>query len=196
MATAIKLKNYTAPVSYGSLAYDLPLEPEYAPEYEPGYVAPEVPIPPSYVPGTELKSKVRVETERSAGRRVSIVNIVGFAVVAVALLLVPREQHDEIRESVAPYGVFTLAKPTTAENAAAAIGWLVSARERLRQSEKKTRSLEDMMEEIRLVNRAKWALIHEMGMSEPEAHHYIEKQAMDRCVSKRELAQEIIRLYG
>ncbi len=88
MATAIKLKNYTAPVSYGSLAYDLPLEPEYAPEYEPGYVAPEVPVQPSYVPGTALKSKVRVETERSAGRRVSIVNIVGFAVVAVALLLV------------------------------------------------------------------------------------------------------------
>ena len=114
----------------------------------------------------------------------------------VALLLVGRELYDEIHTSVSPHGVFLLAKPTTQENAAQAIDWLVSARERLRSFEKKTRSLEDMMEEIRLVNRAKWALIHELGMSEPEAHRYIEKQAMDRCVSKRELAQELIRLYG
>ena len=33
------------------------------------------------------------------------------------------------------------------------------------------------MEEIRLVNRAKWALISHYNMSEPDAHRYIEKLA-------------------
>ena len=30
---------------------------------------------------------------------------------------------------------------------------------------------------------------------EPEAHRYIEKQAMDRCITRREIASEIIKMY-
>ena len=52
------------------------------------------------------------------------------------------------------------------------------------------------MEEIRLVNRAKWLLIGELKMDEPSAHRYIEKQAMDRCVSKGEVARGILRTYS
>ena len=61
--------------------------------------------------------------------------------------------------------------------------------------EKKTLSVEEKMEEIRIVNRAKWLLISELKMDEPQAHRYIEKQAMDRCISKKEVAEEIIRTY-
>ena len=52
------------------------------------------------------------------------------------------------------------------------------------------------MAEIRLVNKAKWLLISELKMSEPDAHRYIEKQAMDRCIAKRAIAEEIIKLYS
>jgi len=51
------------------------------------------------------------------------------------------------------------------------------------------------MAEIRLVNKAKWFLISELSMSEPEAHRYIEKQAMDRCIPKRSIAEEIVKTY-
>ena len=78
----------------------------------------------------------------------------------------------------------------------AALSWMRSARERLRRSEKKTLTLEEKMEEIRLVNRAKWLLISELKMTEPNAHRYIEKQAMDRCISRRQVAEEIIKTYG
>ena len=77
-----------------------------------------------------------------------------------------------------------------------ALNWLESARERLRQFEKKTISIEDKMAEIRLVNKAKWLLISELKMSEPDAHRYVEKQAMDRCVSRRFIAEEIIKTYS
>ena len=73
---------------------------------------------------------------------------------------------------------------------------MAAVRERLRKLEKKTLSVEEKMEEIRLVNRAKWLLISELKMEEPQAHRYIEKQAMDRCVSKREVAEEIIKTYS
>ena len=52
------------------------------------------------------------------------------------------------------------------------------------------------MTEIRLVNRAKWLLIGELNMSEPDAHRYIEKQAMDNGVTKKEIAENIIKTYS
>ncbi len=114
----------------------------------------------------------------------------------VVLLLVRSELHAEIYEKVAEHGVFTLAKPTSKLTVGIALGWMVSARERLRRSEMKTLSLQDKMEEIRIVNRAKWLLVSELKMAEPEAHRYMEKQAMDRCITKREVAEEILRTYG
>lgn len=114
----------------------------------------------------------------------------------VVLLLVRSEIHDEIYDKVAEHGVFTLPKPISKPTMATALGWMASSRERLRKFEKKTLSIEEKMEEIRLVNRAKWLLIGARKMEESEAHRYIEKQAMDRCIAKREVAEEIIRLYS
>ncbi len=113
----------------------------------------------------------------------------------VVLLLVRADLHDEIYDKVAEHGVFTLAKPTAKPTIIIALGWMSSARERLRRSEKKTLSIEEKMEEIRIVNKAKWLLIRELKMDEPQAHRYIEKQAMDRCVTRREIAEDIIKIY-
>ena len=111
----------------------------------------------------------------------------------VSLLLLRSETYDEITSRVTPHGVFTLQKPLSKPLVQSALSWLLSARERLRKTEKKTLSLEEKMEEIRLVNRAKWLLIEQRGMDEPAAHRYIEKQAMDRCVTRRVIADEILR---
>ena len=48
------------------------------------------------------------------------------------------------------------------------------------------------MAEIRLVNRAKWQLIGQRSMTGQAAHRYIEKQAMDRCVTRRAVAEDIL----
>ena len=114
---------------------------------------------------------------------------------SAVLLLVKNDIHAGIHDKVAEYGVFTLPKPISKTTMTHALNWLESARERLRQFEKKSISIEDKMAEIRLVNKAKWLLISELHMSEPEAHRYVEKQAMDRCVSRRCIAEEIIKTY-
>lgn len=113
----------------------------------------------------------------------------------VILLLVRNDIHDEIYAKVLPYGIFTLPKPTSKSTLYQAVNWMRSERERLRKLEKKTLTIEEKMEEIRVVNRAKWILIHELKMEEPQAHRYIEKQAMDCCTSKRSVAEKIIKLY-
>ncbi len=115
---------------------------------------------------------------------------------SVVLLMVRTELQEEIYDKVAEHGVFVLPKPTSKPTMTIALSWLSSAREKLRKTEKKTLSIEEKMEEIRIVNRAKWILIRELKLDEPEAHRYIEKQAMDRCISKRIVAEEIIITYS
>ena len=112
------------------------------------------------------------------------------------LLLIKSEQHNEIAARVTPQGVFTLAKPVSRTSMLQGLRWMVATRERLRRFEKKMIPLEDKVEEMRLVNRAKWLLISELKMTEDDAHHYIEKRAMDLCVSKKEVAKDIIKIYS
>ena len=114
----------------------------------------------------------------------------------VVLFLAREEQYTEAYDKLAEHGVFLLQKPISKLVFQVASGWLISARERVRKTERKTLSIEEKMNEIRLVNRAKWLLIREMKMTEPDAHRLIEKQAMDRCVSRRQMAEEIIKTYG
>lgn len=113
----------------------------------------------------------------------------------VVLLIVKAEHYIGIYDKVVAHGVFVLSKPISRQALGQALRWMVSARERLRRVEKKSLSIEEKMEEIRIVNRAKWLLISELKMDEPHAHRYIEKQAMDMCITKRQVAEEIIKTY-
>lgn len=114
---------------------------------------------------------------------------------AGVLLLVKVEHCPDIEAQVSAHGVLTLAKPTSAQLFAQTLRLLCITRERLRGMEKKAVTLQEKMEEIRLVNRAKWLLIEELKMTEQEAHRYIEKQAMDRCVTRRAVAEQILSTY-
>lgn len=113
----------------------------------------------------------------------------------VILLLVRNEVYEEVCDKVTEYGILTLPKPSSKQMVAHTLNFMAGIRERLRKLENKSLSMEEKMKEIRLVNRAKWVLIDELKMSEADAHRYIEKQAMDRCVSRREIAEEIISTY-
>ena len=114
----------------------------------------------------------------------------------VVLLLIKADAYEEINGKVTPHGVFTLQKPIPAQTLQQGLKWMSSARERLRKMESKAATVEEKMEEIRTVNRAKWILIEQLKMTEQEAHRHIEKQAMDRCTSKKDIALSIIKTYS
>lgn len=115
---------------------------------------------------------------------------------SAVLLIVKNDTYAETHYKVFEQGVFTLSKPTSRVILLQALDWMASTRERLRKMEKKNSSIEERMKEIRIINRAKCLLISELKMSEPEAHHYIEKNAMDNCIPKIEAAESIIKIYS
>lgn len=114
---------------------------------------------------------------------------------SVVLLFVRSDNYHDVYDKVCDFGVFTVRKPLPQQSVTQALDFIKATRERLRKMEKKTVSLEEKMMEIKIVNRAKWTLINSLEFSEDDAHRYIEKQAMDRCLSKRIIAEEIIRSY-
>lgn len=114
---------------------------------------------------------------------------------SVALLFVRRELYAEIYAKVTDFGVLTLPLPSSPQMVTQALDWVRATRERMRKYEKTAYTVQQKMEEIRAVNRAKWLLIDVLKMTESDAHRYIEKQAMDRCVSKLEVAKGIINTY-
>ena len=114
---------------------------------------------------------------------------------AGVLLMVKNDLFNDIYAKVISYGVITLSKPTNLQMVAQNLRILCATRERLRQMEAKQATVEEKIEEMRLINRAKWLLIECLGMTEPEAHRYIEKQSMDERISKREVAENIIKTY-
>ena len=121
----------------------------------------------------------------------SICNETGLGV----LLFVKAAMYDDVCSKVTEYGVLTVSKPAPLQVVRQSLSVLCATRERLRRMEARQASVEEKIEEIRLVNRAKWLLIERLGMTEAEAHRYMEKQAMDQRVSKRGLAEIIIKTY-
>lgn len=115
---------------------------------------------------------------------------------AIVLFLVRSELSESMKDKLFGTGVLTLAKPLNRVSVIQALEWMASFRERLKKIEVKTLSIEDKMKEIRVVNKAKWLLISVLKMDEPQAHRYIEKQAMDACISKKEVADRIIKTYS
>ena len=111
---------------------------------------------------------------------------------AGVLLLVKSELYEETYYKVLPSGVITLAKPTNAQMLAQSLRVLCAIRERLRALRRQQSTVEEKIEELRLVNRAKWLLIERRQMTEPEAHRYIIKTAMEQRLEKRALAEKLI----
>lgn len=111
------------------------------------------------------------------------------------LLLTKSDYYEQVAYRCEDAGILTLPKPVSRQTLYTSLKLLAALSARLAKMEQKARTLEEKMMDIRLVNRAKWLLISHLGMSETDAHYYIEKQAMDTRRSRREVAEDIIRTY-
>lgn len=114
---------------------------------------------------------------------------------AGVLLLVKNELYDQVCYKVEDSGVLTLSKPTSRQGFYGAVKLLTAMTARLSKLERANQTLQEKMADIRVVNRAKWLLIEHHHMRESDAHYFIEKQAMDMRLSRRQVAENIIRSY-
>ena len=111
------------------------------------------------------------------------------------ILLIKPELSPNVCAKVENYGVMVVEKPINRATLFQAIRLLNVARNRLLGYKKETVKLENQIAEMRLVDRAKGALIKCLNMNEEQAHKYILKHAMDMRMTKAEVAQNILKTY-
>ncbi len=111
------------------------------------------------------------------------------------ILFVPAEHYFEITDRVEAYGIATLAKPSSSQLFYQALRLMTALNNRMAAIRQENTKLQTKMNEVRIINRAKCCLIEYLQMTEPQAHRYIEKQAMDLRQTKREIAESILKTY-
>lgn len=111
------------------------------------------------------------------------------------ILICKGEHADEVSAKVEDAGVLVLPKPLSRPMFFQALKMVSTLRRRMYGLHKENLKLHQKIEEIRLVDRAKCVLMQYLSMTEPEAHRYLEKQAMNLRVSRAEVAQSVLRTY-
>lgn len=111
------------------------------------------------------------------------------------LIIVDADRYDSTCYKVEDAGVMTTTKPLSRRSFYSSIRLLSALRGKLMTMEAHERQLQKKMQEINTINRAKWVLIEERRMTENEAHHYIERQAMNLRISRKEAAEAILQEY-
>ena len=111
------------------------------------------------------------------------------------MLLTNKESYEEVKEKIDDYGVVVVSKPVSVPAVSKSLKIMCATRQRIKQIESRQKSIEKKIDEIKVLNKAKWLLIGYMKMTESEAQHYIERTAMDTRLSKAEVAKNIIRTY-
>ncbi|KAF5068710.1 putative transcriptional regulatory protein pdtaR [anaerobic digester metagenome] len=114
---------------------------------------------------------------------------------ASVILLLP-ESYRNIKEySGEDYGILILYKPFKRSEFERTVKFAIAFENRIAKIQEKNKKLQKQLTEFRTVHRAKCLLIQHLHMTEPQAHRYIEKHAMDCRQSKLEVANNILKTY-
>ncbi len=126
-----------------------------------------------------MRLAIDIVTERKAG----------------VLLLVKTELYEEVSYKMEQYGVLTLTKALNRTTLYQTVKLLSATSNKIRRLEENAQRLEKRLHEMKTVNKAKGYLIEFEGLTEEEAHKFIEKDAMDNCIRKIDAAKKIIDKY-
>ena len=120
-------------------------------------------------------------------------------VIVEALIAVGDGDHskvyDEVCAKLLGTGAVILPKSSPRELAVNSIRCAAAMKNKMDDLRSENKMLRDMVNEMKLVNRAKCVLIEYLKISEKEAHRQIQKRAMDQRVTLTEVAADILKTY-
>jgi len=112
--------------------------------------------------------------------------------ISPVLMLTAFSQR-ELVERARDAGVMAyVVKPFTFSDLVPAIEIAISRHRQMKSLEEEVADLYERLETRKIIDRAKGILMKAMGLSEPESFSWIQKTAMDRRISMKQVAQAII----
>ena len=106
--------------------------------------------------------------------------------------MVRRDAYEQTAFRCRNTQIFVLSLPVQAQVLAETVRFMLAIRQGMAERDDEVMRLRKKLSEIGYITKAKCLLIQHRSMTEEEAHYYLERQAMDRCVGKKEIALEII----
>lgn len=114
---------------------------------------------------------------------------------AAVILVCGNDISDEISENLSPYGITVLPRNSIRQTLSAIINSSAGTHISPDASEKENANILSKIDEMRLISRAKCRLMQYLGFTENQAHKYIEKQAMNNRLTRKEAAEKILAAY-
>lgn len=114
---------------------------------------------------------------------------------ACVVIIVPQKNADFMYDALTEHGVLVIAKPINRHLFHHYLQFTECFKMRMYSFYEENEKLKNMVEDMKVINRAKLLLITCLNMSEEQAHRYIEKHAMDLRTSRLQIAKQIIRTY-
>lgn len=111
------------------------------------------------------------------------------------LFIVKSDLYGMLCARLESYGVLVLDKPLNRTYFYKALSLASATQARLKGFRQENIKLKNKINEMRLCDRAKSALMQYLNLTEPQAHRFIVKQAMDMRITKAEVAQSILKTY-
>ena len=136
-----------------------------------------------------INAPLRDETGESLARDIAMKGI------SQVIIVVGSEHFDAVCEVCENDGVLTISRPINRSVFWATLKLAKSAHSRILHMRAENNKLKQKIDDIRIIDRAKCILISYLNMNEQQAHRYIEKQAMDMRMSKRAIAEGILKTY-
>ena len=115
--------------------------------------------------------------------------IIHIAPVLMLTAFSQKELVDRAREAGA---MAYVVKPFTISDLLPAIEIAVSRHREMKSLEAEVKDLHERLESRKLIDRAKGILMKALDLSEPEAFSWIQRSAMDRRISMKEVAEAVI----
>lgn len=115
--------------------------------------------------------------------------------LSAILLLVKADIKEEVQEKVVVTGAFVIGKPLNKQVLLQSIPFVLNSKQIISTLREQNKALKKKMDDIKVIERAKFSLIQYLGLDEKQAHRYIQKQAMDLRVSPRVIADNILKTY-
>lgn len=111
------------------------------------------------------------------------------------MLIVKADISETVAYKTEDLGIVTVSKPINGALFHHLIKLLSAMRDKYAVLESENKKLKLKLDEVKLVQRAKNILMENLKMTEEQAHHYIERQAMDMRITRYEVANSIIKMY-
>jgi len=112
--------------------------------------------------------------------------------IAPVLMLTAFSQRDLIERARDAGVVAYVVKPFSINDLLPAIEIAISRHRQMKSLESEVADLYDRLETRKIIDRAKGILMKAMNLSEPESFNWIQKTAMDRRISMKQVAQAVI----